>query len=478
MARGSRKWALLLATAAVLIPPGAATAHDGGHHVPPGPDVALRVMAQGLVSPVALTEAPDGSGRLFVVGQTGLVRILSPWRGVQATFLDIANRVVPLRHSFDERGLLGLAFHPGYATNGRFFVYYSAPRRPGAPPGYDHTSRISEFRVSAADRDRADPASERVLLEIDQPQFNHNGGTVAFGPDGYLYVSVGDGGRRDDTGLGHVEDWYAPNAGGNGQDVEANLLGNILRIDVDRGTPYAVPDDNPFVGRAGLDEIFAFGFRNPYRFSFDPGGERALLAGDAGQDLWEEVDVVVKGGNYGWNVREGTHCFSTATPRHPPAECPRVDPEGRPLRDPVIEFLNSNRPHGVGLAVVGGHVHRGSLPQLHGRYVFGTWAVENPFQSGDHEHHEHVGDGAVFVAKPRKAGEGLWPFEKLSFTNTDDGELGDFLLGFGQDRAGEVYVLTSDHHGPHGNSGKVYKIVHPSGRDTSNRAVPPGRARR
>ena len=154
---------------------------------------------------------------------------------------------------------------------------------------------------------------------------------MAFGPDGYLYISFGDGGGADDVALGHVEDWYDVNEGGNGQDIEDNLLGNILRIDVDSGDPYGIPPDNPFVGMDGMDEIYAFGFRNPYRFSFDRGGTNQLFVADVGQNNFEEVNIVEPGGNYGWNVMEGTHCFSTENPDLPLDECPTEDPMGRPL---------------------------------------------------------------------------------------------------------------------------------------------------
>jgi glucose/arabinose dehydrogenase len=424
--------------------------------------VGLSLVADGFTSPVALVEPPDGSGRRFVVDQVGLIKILTPAGNLlPEPFLDLRSRIVPLMPAFDERGLLGLAFHPGYAGNGRFFVYYSAPLRAGAPAGYDHTARISEFRVSAANPNRADPASERVVLEVDKPQFNHNGGTVLFGPqDGYLYVSIGDGGGADDVGLGHVEDWYAANAGGNGQDIQQNLLGNILRIDVDRGVPYAVPADNPFTGTPGCadgcDEIWAYGLRNPYRMSFDLGGARDLFVGDAGQELWEEVSIAVKGGNFGWNVKEGTHCFSTDNPDESPPECPdTVGPPhpraGDPLIDPVIEYANHHQPGGLGATVIGGHVYRGrALPQFSGRYIFGDWSRE--FEEPD---------GSVFVASPRK--KGLWHMEQLTIATSPTGRVGHYVLGFGQDLAGEMYVLTTDQTGPAGTTGKVYRLVRPSG---------------
>ena len=200
-----------------------------------GPAVGVRLVADGLTAPLTLVPLNDGSGRRFVVDQIGTIRVLTAdGRLLPAPFLDLRSRIVPLMPDFDERGVLGLAFHPGYAANGRFFVYYSAPLRPGAPAGYDHTARFSEFRVSAADPNRADPASERVLLEIDKPQFNHNGGTVVFGPDdGYLYISIGDGGGADDVGLGHVEDWYAENEGGNGHESFADFAANLPGVQIE-----------------------------------------------------------------------------------------------------------------------------------------------------------------------------------------------------------------------------------------------------
>jgi glucose/arabinose dehydrogenase len=445
--------ALLVATAVLVAAPGAGQAQEDD-----APAVGLHLVAEGLTSPVTMADPGDGSGRLFLVDQIGLIRVLMPDGTLRPDpFLDLRSRMVVLMAGFDERGLLGLAFHPDYETNGRFFVYYSAPLRAGGPAGFNHTSHISEFRVSA-DPNRADPASERVLLQVDEPQFNHNGGTLHFGPsDGDLYISLGDGGGANDVGLGHVADWYDDNAGGNGQDVEQNLLGNILRIDVDGGVPYGIPADNPFVGRPGLDEIWAYGFRNPYRFSFDRGGSHELIVADVGQLLWEEVSVAVKGGNFGWNVKEGTHCFSTATPNQSPAECPDVVESGvragDPLVDPVIEYANARQAGGLGLAVVGGYVYRGSaLPQFSRRYVFGDWS----------ETFGGPPSGKLFVAKPRK--RGLWHMEQLRIATSPTGELGHRVLGFGQDSAGELYVLTTDNVGPSGTTGKVFKLVSPSGK--------------
>lgn len=429
-------------TLTAALPGGVANAQPEARAIPAGPTVGVELVADGLVSPVHLTVPPDGSDRRFVVDQAGLVRIVTPEGQLrEEPFLDVRDRMVDVNPGFDERGLLGLAFHPEFAENGRFFVYYSAPLRPGGPEGFNHTSHVAEFQVSASDPDRADPDSERVLLQVDEPQGNHNAGDITFGPDGFLYIALGDGGGADDTGDGHTPGL------GNGQDA-TNLLGSLLRIDVDGGDPYGIPADNPFVGTPGRDEIFAYGFRNPYRFTFD--GDTLYLA-DVGQNLFEEVNLVESGGNYGWNVREATHCFDPDNPTEPPQTCPETGPLfGDPLRDPVVEYGNSsNLPDGVGVAVVGGRVYRGSdLPQLRGRYVFGDWSTS--FGSPD---------GTLLVATSRPAG--LWKLQELRVVDRPGGRLGHFITGFGQDGAGEVYVLTSDTTGPSGTTGQVYRLTTP-----------------
>jgi len=429
----------------------------------PGPEpVHLQEIAAGFVSPVGMSVPPDGSDRFVVVDLLGFLRVVMPDGTVLPTpFLDLRDRMVVLNTNYSERGLLGLAFHPDYANNGKFYVYYSAPLRAGAPPDFNHTSHISEFVVSG-DPNVADASSERIVMQVDQPQSNHNGGTIAFGPDGYLYISLGDGGGADDVGTGHVPDWYAVNEGGNGQDVTDNLLGSILRIDVNGAQPYAIPADNPFVGRDGLDEIYAYGFRNPWRFSFDQGGTNDLLVGDAGQDLWEEVSLVTNGGNYGWNVLEGTHCFSTATPESSLANCPTVvgagHPDtGDPLIAPVIEYPHPGIAMGHGLVVVAGQVYRGSLiPELAGRYIFADWSDSFGAPSGQ-----------LFVADPRP--DGLWSFNTLPLVGAPNGTIARYILAFGQDTAGEVYVLTTDNAGPTGETGRMFRIV-PEG--TANEPAP------
>lgn len=411
------------------------------------PGVGVRLVADGFTQPVVLVHANDGSGRLFIADQIGLIRILDRDGTLHAEpFLDLRAKLVALNPRYDERGLLGLAFHPQFRRNGRFFVYYSKPLRPGAPAGFNHTSQIAEFHVSS-DPNRADPMSERTILEIDKPQSNHNGGTIAFGPDdGYLYISIGDGGGANDVGLGHVPSWYATNGFSNAQDLTHNLLGKILRIDVDHGAPYGIPRDNPFVGR-GLPEIYAFGLRNPWRFAFDRDEDHALIAGDAGQNRWEEIDLIHKGGNYGWNVKEGTHCFDASNATMDLPTCPSAMPDGTPLIDPVVEYPNAAQ-GGLGTVVVGGVVYRGKkIDQLEGQYVFGDWS------------RTFFGEptGQLFVATPQ--GEGMWPMQKLFIATSPDGELHHRVLAFGEDRRGEVYVLTSDTSGPSGTTGKVFVLI-------------------
>ena len=429
---------------------------------PPLASLDLKLIADNFVAPVTVVEPPDGSKRLFVVDEIGKIWIINrDGKKLADPFIDLTTKMVTLVPQYDERGLLGLAFHPNFRTNGKFYVFYTAPPPPGGPivqtgntglpMTWSSLTRISEFKVSNTNSNQADMSSEKVLLEEPHPQLNHNGGTIAFGPDGYLYISIGDGGNKNDIGPGHVEDWYKVNAGGNGQDIEADLLGNILRIDVNRSTKgknYAIPQDNPFVGKQGLNEIYAYGFRNPYRFSFDMGGSRRLFVGDEGQSLYEEIDVVNKGGNYGWNVKEGTHCFNAADEFTELASCPAIDTFGNLLIDPKIELINHDNPKGGGItiAIIGGYVYRGDdIPGLHGKYIFGSLSAD-----------ETAPEGQVFISNPE--GPGLWSFEKIPFKSFPD-NIGGFIKGFGQGLDGEIYVTASVQLGPQGNTGKVYKMV-------------------
>lgn len=307
-------------------------------------DVEVAFPALTFSQPVDVQNAGDGTNRLFVVQMGGIVRVFEndPAATSAGVFLDISARVL-----FNDRfGLLGLAFHPDFASNGAFFVNYNAPN--------PSRSVISRFQVSAANPDVADPGSEEVLLEIEQPHRFHNGGALAFGPDGYLYIGLGDGGPVGGT----------PDPNNNGQRLDT-LLGAMLRIDVD-GTqanlPYAIPADNPWVGNTEgyREEIWAWGFRNPWRYSFDSVTGR-LWAADNGEDRWEEIDIVDAGNNYGWKVMEATSCYD------PPTGCDTSN-----LTLPVWRYGGT----GTRRSVIGGHVYRGSRnPELQGRYVYTDWLL-------------------------------------------------------------------------------------------------------
>ena len=395
------------------------------------PRLRLELVADGFTSPVALVAPGDGSQHLFVVDQTGSIWIISAGRRSEKPFLDLRARVVELNSFYDERGLLGLAFHPDFPANGRFYVAYSAPLRGGlAPDEWDHTTYISEFFVSANDPDRADPASERVVLAMDKPGYNYEAGHIAFGPDGYLYIATGDS----------VHD-PAAEAGKAAQDT-SSLLGKILRIDVDGaagpGQNYLIPADNPFVTGEGRPEIFAYGFRNPYRFSFDISdtGTRLFVA-DVGQALMEEINMVEPGGNYGWPIREGSTCFNAGDWSRPLEGC-----STHGLSDPVIAYTHQ----GDLSAIIGGFIYRGqALPDLYGAYIFGDWGR---------------GNGRLFIAHPPAFGIGLWEITELQVT-IPGGQLGiGQLLGVGQDEHGELYLLVkAPGIGPTGDSGVVYRVV-------------------
>jgi glucose/arabinose dehydrogenase len=396
------------------------------------PTIQLEVVSEAtLVTPVGLTHAGDGSDRLFVVDQRGKIQIIRDGSVLPAPFLDIGSKLVPARAGFDERGLLGLAFHPDYATSGalgegKFYVMYSAPS-PNAPGTaanpVDCRTVIAEYGVSAPGSDLADPASERILLSFDKPQFNHNGGQLAFGPDRMLYIGVGDGGGSDDNDPGHTGGSASKPSGGlgNGQDL-TRLLGKLLRIDVDGNSAgaYGIPADNPFVdqGSGVREEIFAYGLRNPWRFSFDRLTGELLLA-DVGQRAVEEVDLVQSGGNYGWRIREGTFPFDASVP----------DP-GVPLLDPIAEYTHPGVMNGllqIGLSVTGGFVYRGSeFPELSGKYVFGDWS--SSFASGR---------GTLLVLS--RSGSGS--FELAPFDVVGGNPIGKFITSFGEDEQGELYVV-------------------------------------
>jgi glucose/arabinose dehydrogenase len=363
-----------------------------------GIGLKLKLVADGLNAPVEAKVAPGEHGRFYVVSQGGQVTAVDRKSGNKTQFVDVNARLVPVGilgpGSFDERGLLGLAFHPKYKRNGKFYLYTSEPV--SGPPTIpttmpagttpDHQNVVSEWRANSPGNPAAGATFVKELMRIDWPQFNHNAGDLEFGPDGKLYIATGDGGGSDDEDgdqsinpppgvVGH------PN-GGNSQNVTV-VLGKILRIDVDGnnapGGRYGIPRDNPFVKVPGAaKEVWAYGLRNPFRMSFDRDTGR-LFAGDVGQNDIEEVDHIVKGGNYGWNKKEGTFCFllngilpGLATPDCPPNLPPA-------LIDPIAQYDTRVE----GFSVIGGFVYRGDKwKQLKGRYVFGDYSASFSFPNG------------------------------------------------------------------------------------------------
>lgn len=350
--------------------------------------VELELVVAGLDTPVAIANAGDGSGRLFVVEKRGRILVVQDGQLVDTPFLDITNRI---GSSQNEQGLLGLAFHPEYAANGLFFVNYT--NREG-------DTTVSRFAVSGAPG-QADPGSETILLTLNQPAANHNGGHLAFGPDGYLYIGTGDGGAAGDRF-------------GNGQNGQT-LLGAMLRLDVDRGEPYAIPEDNPFVGNAAVrDEIWAIGLRNPWRYAFDRLTGDLYIA-DVGQNQYEEVNLQLAGSpggqNYGWPIMEATHCYP---------EDRACEQTGLTL--PVVEYE-----HSQGCSVTGGYVYRGqSSPLLTGIYLFGDYCT-----------------GRIWGLAAGNGGK--WQVAELAQEDV-------LISSFGQDEAGELYLLDVG-------QGRLFKII-------------------
>lgn len=418
--------------------------------------LTLKPVAQGLVAPIQLEELPDGSGRMLVVQQNGVVRVMQP-DGTLATepFLDLRPQMLPLANDFEERGLLGFALHPQFARNGRIAIFYSAPLRATAPKAWNHTKRVSELNVKPGSLGPVDLASERVLIEYDWPSRKHNGGALAFGPDGLLYIGFGDSGASHGIGPKVLFEAF---------DVPADLLiwdqlaqdlhslyGKVLRIDVDRGFPgYAIPPGNPLVGKAGRPEVYAWGFRNPYRIAFDRDRSGDFYITATAETLWEAAYRVRKPGNFGWPLIEGTHCVDRLKPREPPATCARTDATGAALELPVVEYANMQVQHpasklgiaGVGTAITGARIYRGSaIPALRGRLVFSDWSAAFRQPSGQ-----------LFVARPDASPGALWPHERVLQTDSR-------IISLAEDSRGEIYVLTHEGMGPFGETGKVFKLV-------------------
>ena len=419
--------------------------------------VSLQPVAAGLTAPIFLEAIGEGDRRKFVVDQTGRVLILKDGSIRPMPFLDISGvvgllspafRGAPqgLNPSYDERGLLGLAFHPDFweeHSPGHQTLYtlhnvpvtrradFPEPPFPNAGVVPNCQEVIAEWKVSRWNPDMVDPSSYREVLRFDRPEFNHNGGTVAFGPDGLLYASIGDGGAANDVGAGHNPQT------GNAQDL-GTILGKVIRINplhpaftrqrdgaISGNGQYRIPADNPFFGRQGsVKEVYAYGLRNPFRMSFDR-ASGALILADVGQNNIEEVDVIRSGGNYGWHVNEGTFLLDPATGNV------STDPHPNPLFTPPVVEYDHNQPSGPApLAIIGGFVYRGSrIHELRGKYVCADLS------------------GILFVADLGTA--------RLARLLPD---VGFFIKGIGQDADGELYVLGSTNEGPGGAGGMILAI--------------------
>jgi glucose/arabinose dehydrogenase len=381
-------WSIL--TAGFILNAGCSSSSSSNSKLPL-PSLSLAPLVSGFSAPLGLEQANDGSGRLFVVEQGGTIRIIQNGSVLSPAFLDISSKVT----TGGEMGLLGVTFHPNYPANGKLYVNYTRTL------SGQIQSVIAEYTASPASANQVNISTERILLTVDQVGnfTNHKAGQLAFGPDGLLYFGLGDGGSEGDP-FGH------------GQST-STLLGKMMRIDVnstDPGLQYHVPADNPFVAGGGLPEIWAFGFRNPWRFSFDRSGGR-LFVGDVGQDSFEEVDIVTKGGNYGWNIMEGFHCFN------PPSGCNMAG-----LILPIAEYS-----HAEGNAIIGGFVYHGTaIPGLQGAYVFGD-----------------LGSGKIWA---------LAETSPNTFTRSLLATTGKFTSSFGQDQSGELYLVDY-------NGGNVFRIV-------------------
>jgi glucose/arabinose dehydrogenase len=367
----------------------------------------LEKVADGLYGPLALENAHDGSGRIFIAEQAGRIMILKNGELLKEPFLDIKSLLVPMKNEYMDVGILGFAFHPYYKNNGRFFVHYSAPSK----KGFNNKSVLAEFKVNANNPDKANP-ERKIILEVEQPEENHNGGNIVFDKKGYLYIGFGDGGGGQGDAHGTI---------GNGQDLN-QLLGKIIRIDVDHGNPYSIPKDNPFVGKEGRGEIWCYGMRMPWRISFDEKtGE--LFCGDVGQNLYEEVDIIEKGKNYGWRAMEGFHPFDSA-----------LYAKGGDFVLPVIEY-----PHPEGVSIIGGYVYRGKqFPAMEGKYIFGDWAFK-----------------VFYMDKNAKQ---QWVKHDCKFEGKEDNKFDFRINSFGVDEAGDIYMVTQNEIGAISPSGVVYKI--------------------
>ena len=358
------------------------------------------MIAEGLTNPTVLTHAGDGTGRLFIAQKTGLINVIADGQILEEPFLDIRENI---HISFFEQGLLGLAFHPNYVENGYFFVHYTDTQG---------NTKLVRYTISNSNPNLADEKSRKVILYVEQPWVNHNGGHIEFGPDGYLYIGLGFG-RHD------------PDPDGNAQSLDV-LLGKLLRLDVDNGNPYAIPEDNPFANGGGRPEIWAYGLRNPYRFSFDSiNGD--LFIGDVGGEEREEIDNLVADfegvPNFGWSFNEGNLSLAGRPATAHYKSMVERPPTGTILQAPITDYKHEE----TRCAVIGGVVYRGAaLPAWEGVYVYGDYC-----------------SGEIFALVPRD--NGVWesrvlyesPIQVTSFGVDEEGEL--YVLDFG----GEIYKLVA-----------------------------------
>ncbi|XP_026212345.1 HHIP-like protein 1 [Anabas testudineus] len=395
--------------------------------------LCLEEVANGLRNPLAMVHTNDGTHRFFVAEQVGLVWTYLPDRSkLEMPFLNITKAVLTSSWEGDERGFLGLTFHPKYKYNGKLYVYYSVQ------VGFDERIRISEFRVSANDMNVVDHSSERVILEIDEPASNHNGGQLLFADDGYLYIFTGDGGMAGDP-FGKY---------GNSQN-KSTLLGKVLRINVDgneRGPLYKIPPDNPFIHEQGArPEIYAYGVRNMWRCSVDRGdpltkeGKGRIFCGDVGQNKFEEIDIIEKGRNYGWRAKEGFSCYDKKL-------C-----DNSSLEDvlPIYAY-----PHKMGKSVTGGYIYRGcEYPNLNGMYIFGDFmsgrlmSLQEDRNTGHWKYNEICMGMGLTCAFPRLINN-----------------YHQYIISFAEDEAGELYLMSTGIPSATSPSGVVYKVVDPSRR--------------
>jgi glucose/arabinose dehydrogenase len=369
-------------------------------------EVILELLSSDLESPVAFATA-KGTDDFYIAEQKGIVKIFSKGEIKSSPLLDLRKKMAGINRFYSEKGLLGIAFHPKFDENRKFYVNYSSDLDKSS---IDHKMVLSEFQTSLSNPDKALLQSEKIILEIEQPESNHNGGTIAFGKDGFLYIGSGDGGGSGDK---HGTE-------GNGQNL-STLLGKLLRISIDSDTePYKIPMDNPFIKKNALPEIYAYGLRNPWKFSFDQLNGRLFL-GDVGQERIEEINIIEKGKNYGWKIMEGELCYD------PPENCNTKD-----LELPIYSYT-----HKDGVSIIGGYVYRGSKKSYYyGKYIFADWS------------------GKLFCLTELNK---VWSAIEIKIQNKDSFKW-KYINSLGEDSKGNLYILTQEKSYP-GSKGYLYKLL-------------------